>query len=146
MKVIWLAIATSVLWGLAPAFDKMGLVKATPLAALAVRTLVVGIGVSTFVLVSGGWREFATLDSRSVLYIVLGSLAAGLVGQFVYFHALKLGQATRVVPIAATYPLVAAIVAVVLVKETLTPGKIVGLVLIVLGVVAIRLDQLFWPK
>lgn len=146
MKVFWLALLTALLWGIAPVFDKLGLGKATPLAALSVRTVVVAIGLLVFFVASGGYREFANLDARSVFYIALGALAAGLVGQFVYFHALKLGEAARVVPIAATYPLVAALLSITFLKEPVTPGKILGAVLIVLGVVAIRMDQILWPR
>lgn len=146
MKVFWLAMLTALLWGCAPVFDKIGLGRATPLAALTVRTIVVAVGLTAFMLVSGGWRQLGTLDSRSVLYIVLGALAAGLVGQFVYYYALKLGETARVVPLAATYPLVAAVIAIIFLKEPLTPGKVVGAILIVLGVLAIRMDQVFWPR
>lgn len=146
MKVFVLAVLTALLWGFAPVFDKLGLGKATPLAALTVRTMVVVIGLVVFIAASGGWREFYTLDTRSVVYLVIGALAAGLVGQFIYYHALKLGEAARVVPIAATYPLVAAILSITFLREPVTPGKVIGAVLIVLGVLAIRLDQVLWPK
>ena len=146
MKVFWLALLTALLWGCAPMFDKLGLGKATPLAALSIRTIVVGAVLAAFVLASGGWREFQSLDMRSVIYIALGGLAAGLLGQLVYYHALKLGAATRVVPISATYPLVAAVLAIIFLKEPVTPGKIVGAALIVLGVLAIRTDSVLWPR
>ena len=146
MKVFSLALLTALLWGCAPMFDKLGLAKATPLAALSIRTIVVAVVLGVFVLASGGWREFQGLDSRSVMYIVLGGLAAGLLGQYVYYHALKLGEAGRVVPISATYPLVAAFLAALFLKEPVTPGKILGAVLIVLGVVTIRMDQVLWPR
>ena len=146
MKVFWLAMLAALLWGLAPVFDKIGLGRATPLAALSVRTIVVVVGLLTFLTATGGWREIGGLDSRSVLYLCLGGLAAGLLGQLVYYYALKSGEATRVVPLAATYPLVAALVSTLCLKEPVTPGKVIGAILIVLGVVAIRMDQTLWPK
>ena len=146
MKVFWLAMLTALLWGLAPVFDKLGLGKASPMAALTVRTIVVALGMAIFLLAFGGWRELASLDRRSVVFLILGALAAGLIGQLVYYHALKAGETARVVPIAATYPLVAALVAIIFLKEPVTPGKIVGAILIVLGIVAIRMDQMLWPR
>lgn len=146
MKVFLLACLTAVLWGFAPVFDKLGLGKATPMAALSVRTLVVALGMAVFLAASGGWREFGTLDRRAVAYIVLGALAAGLLGQLVYYYALKSGEAARVVPVAATYPLIAALLAVLFLREPITPGKIIGAILIVLGVLSIRMDNILWPR
>jgi transporter family protein len=146
MKVFWLAILTAILWGFAPIFDKLGLGKATPMAALTVRTVVVAVGMAGFLLSSGGWKELPTLDRRSVIFLIFGALAAGLIGQLVYYYALKAGEPGRVVPIAATYPLVAALVSIIFLKEPITPGKVIGAVLIVLGVLAIRMDQTIWPR
>lgn len=146
MKMYWFAMTTAVLWGMAPVFDKMGLGKATPAAALSVRTATVAVGLLAFVLMSGGWRQVTSLDHKTVAYIAFGALAGGFAGQLTYYYALKLGDASRVVPLAATYPFVAAIVSVIFLKEPVTPGKVIGAVFIVLGVVAIRLDQILWPK
>ncbi|MDH7481077.1 MAG: EamA family transporter [Armatimonadota bacterium] len=146
MKVFWLAMLTAILWGITPVLDKLGLEKATPHAALTIRTIVIAVGLMVFLGASGSWSELVTIDRRSVMYIILGALAAGLIGQLVYYYALKAGEAAWVVPIAATYPLVTAAVAVVFLKEPITPGKIIGAVLIVLGVLVIRLDQVLWPR
>lgn len=146
MNVVWLAILAAVLWGTAPILDKLGLGRPTPMAAMSVRSLTVILGLSVYMLLSGSWREIGTLDSRSIVFIALGAVAAGLVGQLFYFHALKLGQATYVVPVVAIYPLFAAAIALLVLREPLTPGKIVGTLLIVLGVLAIRMDNVLWPK
>jgi transporter family protein len=130
MKLYGFAFATALLWGLAPVFDKLGLTKATPAAALSVRTATVAVGLLAFVTMSGGWRQVTSLDSRTVAYIAFGALAGGFLGQLTYYYALQLGDASRVVPLAATYPLVAAIVAIVFLKEPLTPGKVVGAIFI----------------
>ncbi|MDI6829359.1 MAG: EamA family transporter [Armatimonadota bacterium] len=141
MKVFWLAMLTAVLWGIAPVFDKLGLSKATPLAALSIRTIVVAVGLAIFLTASRGWLEFHTLDWHSITYLIIGALSAGLIGQLVYYFALKGDEAARVVPIAATYPLVSVIASIIFLKEPITLGKIIGAVLIVLGIIALRLDQ-----
>ncbi len=146
MKLYGFAFATALLWGFAPVFDKMGLGKATPAAALSVRTITVAVGLIAFLLMSGGWKQVSSLDHKTIGYIAFGALAGGLLGQLTYYYALKLGDASRVVPLAATYPLVAALVSIIFLKEPVTPGKVIGAIFIVLGVLAIRLDQLLWPK
>jgi transporter family protein len=146
MKVLLLAMLTALLWGFAPVFDKLGLGKASPMAALSIRTLVVAVGMAVFLTASGGWREISSLDRRTVTYIVLGAIAAGLLGQLTYYCALKSGQATTVVPVAAIYPLVAAALAILFLREPITPGKVLGSVLIALGILAIRMDSMLWPR
>ena len=146
MKVYLFAILTAVLWGLAPVFDKIGLGRASPAAALSIRTIAIALGIGTFLAISGEWREFGTLDRRSVAYLALGGLAAGLIGQLFYFFALKSGGVTVVSPITATYPLVAVLLAILFLREPVSPGKVIGAVLIVLGILAIRLDNILWPR
>ena len=52
-----------------------------------------------------------------------------------FFIALGRGEASRVVPVSAAYPLVTAIVAALALSEELTPLRLAGTVLVVLGVV-----------
>ncbi len=146
MRVFLFALLTALLWGLAPVFDKLGLGKATPMTALSIRTIFIAVGLTVFLAISGGWREFHSVDRQSVIYLALGGLAAGLVGQLAYYSALRCGGVGTVSPITATYPLVAVILSILFLREPITPGKVVGAILIVLGVLLIRLDNTLWPR
>ena len=59
---------------------------------------------------------------------------AGLIGMLTYFFALKKGATSQIVPIAATYPLVTALLSVIILSEHVTVLRLVGTVLIVLGI------------
>jgi len=132
---------TAFLWGLAPVFDKIGLDKASPIVALTIRTLVMTIGIGTFSLASGTWRDVLALESRSFLFLVLAAVSAGLIGQLVYYYALKTGEPGKVVPLVATYPLISLLISVIYLREPISTGKVAGAVLIVLGVLLIGLEQ-----
>jgi transporter family protein len=51
-----------------------------------------------------------------------------------YFYALQAAPASRAVPIAASYPLVAALLGIAFLGESLTLSKLAGTVLIIAGV------------
>jgi bacterial/archaeal transporter family protein len=95
------------------------------------------------------WTALAYAVLATVLLIGFGNappLRAGagwgvLSGAFAscsllaFFIALGRGEASRVVPVSAAYPLVTAVVAAVALSEQLTPLRITGTVAVVSGVV-----------
>jgi len=146
VKAYWFAAMAALFWGVAPVLEKLGLRKAPPIVALSIRAISVAVLLTVITLASGHWRQMVRQDGRTVLVLVIAGLCSALVGQLVYFHALKLGTPATVVPVAATYPLVAAALSVGFFGEPLTPGKAIGAVLVILGVLAIGLDKVMWPK
>lgn len=146
MNVFWLALLTALLWGSAPAFEKTGLGKLSPLTALTFRSLIITLILLSIAAVTGSAKELLSVDRRALLYIAIAGVLSGLLGQYVYYHALRLGDISRVVPVVATYPLAAALIGITLLREPITPGKIIGTVLVILGVIAIRLDSILWQK
>ena len=74
--------------------------------------------------------------AASTLTLHLVAITGLLSGSFVLFLvALETGEVSRVVPITASYPLVAAMAAVVLLSEPMDLPRIAGAVLIVVGAV-----------
>jgi len=62
--------------------------------------------------------------------IVAGIIASGL-AMVVYFKALKLSQASKVVPITSIYPLFTVIFSALLLGESVSPKVVIGAILIV---------------
>jgi transporter family protein len=58
-----------------------------------------------------------------------------------YFKALKLGEASRVVPIVASYPMMTAIFSALLLGEKLTLMKFIGIILIIVGMFLLQVTQ-----
>ncbi len=139
MKIVSLALLTALFWGLAPVLEKIGLSKLSPIAALAFRSVVITGVMVAVALAAGAGKELRVADGRTLLCLALGGIMSGLLGQGLYYIALRLGNVSTVVPIvAAGYPLAAAVFGVSVLKEPLTAAKTIGAALIVAGILTIR--------
>lgn len=134
MQLMTFLFLTTIFWGAAAIFDKLALGKVAPLVGMMVRQfiltgvlLAVGVG-------SGRLGSLWTLEGRSVFFFGLSGVCGGILGLWTYYHALRLGGASLVVPITATYPLVAAILSWLVLQESFTFSRLIGTGLIVLGV------------
>lgn len=133
------AILASFIWGCAPAFEKFGLdSKIDPYLGVVIRSIPIAIIAFAGLLFMGRAGSIATVDLRSALFVAAGGLIAGLAGQLAFYSALKWGEASVVVPVAATYPLVALLVSVVFLGEAFTWQKFIGIGLVVGGVVLLK--------
>jgi transporter family protein len=134
MKLMIFSFSTVFFWGIAAIFDKLALGNVAPLSGMMVRQfiltgilLLVGVG-------SGRLGGILALEWRSVLFFGLSGLCGGVAGLWTYYHALRLGGASLVVPITATYPLITALLSWAILQESLTIPRIIGTAFIVLGV------------
>ncbi|MEW6188566.1 MAG: EamA family transporter [Actinomycetota bacterium] len=138
MQWFWFAILASLCWGSAPIFEKVGIGKMSPLVAVTVRSVVISIILIVSVILTKEITTIPRVELKSLIYIAIGGILAGLLGQVFYFAALKLGESSRVVPVCGTYPLIAAVLGISLLGEALTIPKIVGIILIVAGIILVR--------
>ncbi|MBZ0220714.1 MAG: EamA family transporter [Candidatus Methylomirabilis sp.] len=133
------AVLAALVWGLAPAFEKIGLKgPIDPFLGVFIRTIPIAAIVVAGVFFMGRMGEVANVDLRSALFLAAGGVLAGLLGQFAFYSALKAGEASVVVPVAATYPLVALFVSVLFLGEAFTLQKLAGIALVVGGVVLLK--------
>ncbi|MEK7375644.1 MAG: EamA family transporter [Candidatus Margulisiibacteriota bacterium] len=134
MSYYWLAILTSVVWGIAPIFEKVGLAKVQPLTGLFYRSLGVFLGLIllTFFMVKP--QEIRSADLKSVAFIMAGGFLASFVAQILFYHSLKIGDVSKVVPISGSYPLIAFILGVIILGESVTPVKIAGCLCVIFGI------------
>ncbi len=134
MNVFVLLLLTAILWGCSPILEKMGLRSSTPLIALTIRSL----GVSTVLLIIlaclGKLKEVISVDARTAIIFVTSGIIAGLLGMWTYFGALKAGATSKIVPIAACYPLITAFLSIVILKENVTLVRLIGTLLIIAGI------------
>ncbi|HBG45815.1 MAG TPA: hypothetical protein DDW94_02390 [Deltaproteobacteria bacterium] len=133
------AILTAVIWGIAPAFEKIGLKgPIDPVLGVLIRTVPIMVIALLGVFFMGRLGDVATVDVKSALFVAAGGLLAGLLGQLAFYSALKAGDASVVVPVAATYPLVALLISVVFLGEAFTIQKLAGIALVVGGVALLK--------
>ena len=63
---------------------------------------------------------------------------ASLLGQLAYYYALKNSEASKVVPVSSSFPLITLALAFLFLNESITLKKILGTMLVILGIILIR--------
>ena len=131
------AIITLLGWGSAPLFDKLALGSLSAGAAVVLRTVFASIMLVGYGATAGWLQDIASAKAVPVLVLAVGTLLSPVIGNFAYMKALKEAEASQVTPVTACYPLVAVAVAIIFLGERLTPMKLLGGILIVVGVVLV---------
>ena len=132
--VVILLIITALLWGITPIFEKMGLEKVDPLIGVTIRSTIVTAGLFFLIFLLGKGKALMEMDGKSFLLFGISGLMSGLLGMWTYFTVLKMEATSKIVPIAASYPLVTAVLSFFILKEGLTLPRVIGTVLIVVGI------------
>lgn len=134
MNSFWLAIITAVIWGFVPLLEKVGLGKISPVSGLFYRSVGVLIGLIILVIFYMKPQEIRSVDIKSAAFLMAGGFIASFAAMLLYYHALKIGETSRVVPISGSYPLITFLLGVLILGETFTPIKLLGVILAILGV------------
>lgn len=138
MSAFWFALLTALVWGIVPLLEKQGLAHCDPTIGVFARSAGVLIGALVLGLWWSPWKALANLSAGSFALLALGGFLASVVGQMVFYHALKIGHVSQVTPVSGIYPLVAAILAWVFFREPITAARLMGVVFIVMGVLLLR--------
>jgi len=132
--VILLLIITALLWGATPIIEKIGLARVDPLIGVTIRSAIVTAGLLILTFLLGKGMALVELDGKSVLIFGASGIMAGLLGMWTYYMALKMEATSKIVPIAACYPLVTTLLSVLILKEGITLPRVIGTALIVSGI------------
>jgi bacterial/archaeal transporter family protein len=135
---VLLLVATMVFWGIAPLAEKLGLQGTDPLTGLLIRSSAVTVVLFLVVVFSGRLPQLSTVPLRSITFFVVAGLLGGLLGTWTYYYVLKAGTISQVVPIAAAFPLITTFAAVLILREHVTPLRVIGTSLIVAGVILVK--------
>jgi bacterial/archaeal transporter family protein len=135
---ITLLLATIILWGTAPIFDKAALRQADPMLGTILRGIFIGIIMFFTLIFSGKTKQILLLSHRTIFYFLVSGIFAGILGVFTYFKLLQSGPTSKIVPLAATYPLITAILSVAVLGEQLTLTRFAGIILIVAGIMLVK--------
>ena len=131
---MWLffALGSALFAALTSIMAKIGIEGVNSTLATAIRTVVV-LGMSwLMVFVSGAQKGLGSIDRRSWVFLILSGLATGA-SWLCYYHALQIGQASRVVPVDKLSVVITLILAFVVLREPLTAKAVIGAVLITAG-------------
>jgi len=132
--VILLLIVTALLWGTTPIIEKIGLAKVDPLIGVTVRSAIVTAGLFILTFVLGKGKSLMEVDGKGFLIFGASGVMAGLLGMWTYYTVLKAEPTSKIVPIAACYPLVTVLLSALILKEGVTISRLIGTVLIVSGI------------
>ena len=139
MKPFYWALLSALTWGCAPILEKIGLVKIPVFTGIFYRCLGVILGALILVLFKFDvFKESIVQWPQGWGFLVAGGLLASVVGQIFFYHALKDGEASLVVPLAATYPLISFLLGILFLGEKVTLAKSFGLVFVLLGIFLLK--------
>ena len=132
--VVILLVITVLLWGSSPILERIGLAKIEPMTAVAIRSFAITIVLAMVMTLTGRIKDLIAVDIKGLLIFALSGVLSGLLGMWTYFEALKLQPASKIVPIAATYPLVTVLLSILILKEGVTLARILGTISIIMGI------------
>jgi len=133
-----LLIVTMILWGTTPLLEKIGLQTVDPLTGVLVRSMsITGVLLVVYGF-AGRLPELAKISMKNFLLFGASGLMAGLLGMWTYYLVLKSGAMSKIVPIAAAYPLITALIAILVLREGVSLQRIIGICLTILGIVLVK--------
>lgn len=138
MSAFWWAVLTASIWGVVPLIEKTGLGRGDPAIGVFARSLGVVVGVVVIGIWWSPWKALASLGVRAFALLALGGVLASVLGQLAFYHALKAGHVSQVTPVAGAYPLVAAVLSWLILREPITMTRVLGVALVVFGVLLLR--------
>ena len=117
--MLWIvgAILSAFFAGLTSILAKCGIKKTDSDVATALRTIVVLIFSWIMVFVVGSYDKITTIDSKSLLFLILSGLATGA-SWICYFKALSIGDINKVVPIDKSSTVLTVLLAIICFGET----------------------------
>jgi transporter family protein len=133
MVIFFLVVAT-LLWGATPILEKIGLTKVDPVVGITIRSAVATVGLLILTLLLGRGRALIEVDGKGFFLFGASGLLAGALGMWAYYAALKMEATSKIVPISASYPLVTALLSVLILREGVTLPRLIGTALIVIGI------------
>ena len=131
---MWLlyAVGSALFAGLTSILAKCGIRKTDSTVATAIRTIIVLIFAWVMGFVVGSQGTIASIPARSLAFLGLSGLATG-VSWLCYFYALQRGPIDKVVPIDKSSTVMTILLAALLLGESVTLTRGIGVVLIAAG-------------
>lgn len=131
---MWLtfAILSAVFAAATSVLAKVGIDGVDSNLATAIRTVIVLLMAWLVVFVTKSQGGIGSISARSWLFLILSGLATGA-SWLCYFHAIKIGEVSKVVPVDKCSLVLTIIFAVIFLGEALTWKTVVGSLLLLAG-------------
>lgn len=131
---MWMLFAflSAIFAALTSILAKVGIEGVNSNLATALRTVVVLVMAWGMVLLTGAQHGIGSISRKSWLFLILSGLATGA-SWLCYYHALQMGEASKVVPIDKLSVVITLVMAFVFLHEQFTWKSGLGAVLITAG-------------
>ena len=138
---IMFAVCATLFWSIGSIYSRKFNITGSPVAHIAIEALfssflfmTVGTTVGDFVL--------KDITFKSLLPVIYLAIVDSLIGFLSYTCLLKIWKPSVVSTYAYINPIVALILGAIILNESLTAGKIVGMIIIILSVILIQKDKI----
>jgi len=126
------ALGSAFFAALTAVFGKLGVTGLNSNMATFIRTIVIVLVIAAILFMRGEWQRTADIPGKSWLFLVLSGVATGL-SWLCYYRALQLGPVSGVAPIDKLSVVIAILLGVVFLGESLTWPVAIGGLLILAG-------------
>ena len=137
--IMW-ALLSAVFAALTAVLAKIGLEGIDSDLATLVRTAVILVLLSIFVVTTGKWQNPLAIPHRTLLFLALSGVATG-VSWVCYFRALQIGEASKVAPVDKLSVLLVAVFAVLFLHERPSVREWLGILMVGAGVLVLALKR-----
>jgi transporter family protein len=134
------ALLSAVFAALTAIFAKIGIQGVDSDLATLVRTAIVMIVLSAFVVLAGKWSNPFMLSSRTWFFLALSGLATGA-SWVCYFRALQLGDASKVAPVDKLSLVLVAVFAFTFLGERPSLREWTGIAMVAVGVLVLAFKR-----
>ena len=134
------ALLSAIFAALTAIFAKIGIQGVNSDLATLIRTVIIFLVLSTFIMFTGKWSNPFLLSAKTWIFLGLSGLATGA-SWVCYFRALQIGDASKVAPVDKLSLVLVAVFAVVFLGERLTVREWVGIGLVAVGIFLLALKR-----
>lgn len=126
------ALLSAIFAALTSILAKVGIDGVNSNLATAIRTMVVVVMAWGMVFLTNTQGGIAEISHKSWLFLILSGLATGA-SWLCYYHAIQIGEVSKVVPIDKLSVVITLVMAAAFLHEKFTPKSVVGCILIGAG-------------
>ncbi len=126
------ALLSAVFAALTSIFAKIGIDEMNSNLATAIRTVVVVFMAWGMVFLTNAQNGSTEISRKSWIFLILSGLATGA-SWLCYYHALKIGEASKVAPIDKMSVVITVVLAAIFLHEEMNAKTIIGCLLIAAG-------------
>lgn len=132
--LMWLifSFCSALFAGITAILAKIGIKETNSNVATAIRTVIILIFSWLMVFVVGSQTAVLTISNKTLTFLILSGLSTG-VSWLCYFKALQLGDVNKVTPIDKSSIVLTMILALIILGETVTIAKLIGMFCIGIG-------------